>query len=98
MIRFIAKEYGINSNGRYADVYDDLVYYLRSIERPIIILDEAGDMNYETFAGEDAIIQSGRFKGDSRATKLWFESPLIPMNKTIYRGLHPEESIPFFKQ
>ena len=55
-------------------------------------------MNYETFAGEDAIIQSGRFKGDSRATKLWFESPLIPMNKTIYRGLHPEESIPFFKQ
>lgn len=50
MIRYIAKEFGINSNGRYADVYDDLVYYLRSIERPIIILDEAGDMNYETFA------------------------------------------------
>lgn len=49
MIRFIAKEFGINGNGRYADVYDDLVYYLKSIDRPLIILDEAGDMNPETF-------------------------------------------------
>lgn len=49
MIRFIAKEFGLNGNGRYADVYDDLVYYLKSIEFPLIILDEAGDMNAETF-------------------------------------------------
>lgn len=49
MIRHIAKEFGVNFNGRYADVYDDLVYYLKSIERPIIILDEAGDIAYETF-------------------------------------------------
>lgn len=49
MVRFIAKEFGLNGNGRYADVYDDLVYYIRSIDRPLIILDEAGDMNPETF-------------------------------------------------
>lgn len=49
MIRCIAKEFGISSNGRYADVYDDLVYYLKGIECPLIILDEAGDMNPETF-------------------------------------------------
>lgn len=54
--------------------------------------------NYETFGGEEAILKSGRFKGESRAYKLFFESPAIPMNKTIYKGLHPEESIPFFKQ
>lgn len=54
--------------------------------------------NYEVFGGEDAILQSGRYKGESRAYKLFFESPVIPMNKTIYRGLHPEEGIPFFKQ
>ena len=54
--------------------------------------------NYEVFVGEDALIQSGRYKGESKATRLFFESPLIPMNKTIYRGLHPEEGIPFFKQ
>lgn len=59
--------------------------------------------NYEEiagieFGGEDAVLKSGRFKGHNRATKLFYESPIIPMNKTIYRGLHPEDGIPFFKQ
>lgn len=49
MVRFIAKEFGVNSNGRYADVYEDLVYYIRSIEDPLIVLDEAGDLQYEAF-------------------------------------------------
>lgn len=49
LIRKIAGEFGVGSNGRYSDVYDDLVYYLRSIETPLIILDEAGDLQYEAF-------------------------------------------------
>lgn len=49
LVRKIAKEFGVNSNGRYEDIYDDLVYYLRSIETPLIILDEAGDVQYEAF-------------------------------------------------
>lgn len=49
LVRKIASEFGVDSKGRYADVYDDLVYYLRSIEKPIIILDEAGDLQYEAF-------------------------------------------------
>lgn len=49
LVRKIAKEFGVNSNGRYSDVYDDLVFYLRSIDQPLIILDEAGDLQYEAF-------------------------------------------------
>ncbi|MEZ3524780.1 ATP-binding protein [Bacteroidales bacterium] len=49
LVRKIAAEFGTNSRGRYSDVYDDLVYYLRSIENPLIILDEAGDLQYEAF-------------------------------------------------
>ena len=49
LVRKIANEFGVDSKGRYADVYDDLVYYLRSIDRPVIILDEAGDLQYEAF-------------------------------------------------
>jgi hypothetical protein len=49
LIRKIAKEFGVNSNGRYSDVYDDLVFYLLSIDQPLIILDEAGDLQYEAF-------------------------------------------------
>ena len=49
LIRQIAAEFGVDSKGRYSDVYDDLVYYLRSIDAPLIILDEAGDLQYEAF-------------------------------------------------
>lgn len=43
-------------------------------------------------------LQSGRYEGHSTAYKSFFESPIIPMNRTIYRGLHPETGISFFKQ
>lgn len=46
LIRTIAREFGVEYTGRYADVYADLVYYLRSIEKPLIVLDEAGDLDY----------------------------------------------------
>lgn len=49
LIRYIAKEYGVGYTGRYADVYEDLVFYLKTLPRPLIILDEAGDLQYEAF-------------------------------------------------
>lgn len=49
LVRKIASEFGVDSKGRYSDIYEDLVYYLRSIEQPLIILDEAGDLQYEAF-------------------------------------------------
>lgn len=49
LVRKIAAEFGVDSKGRYSDVYEDLVYYLGSIESPLIILDEAGDLQYEAF-------------------------------------------------
>ena len=49
LVRKIAAEFGVDGKGRYSDVYDDLVYYLCSIETPLVILDEAGDLQYEAF-------------------------------------------------
>ena len=49
LVRKIAAEFGVDSKGKYSDVYEDLVYYLRSMETPLIILDEAGDLQYEAF-------------------------------------------------
>lgn len=49
LIRLIAREFGLSNTGRYQDVYDDLIYYLRSITTPLIILDEAGDLDYPAF-------------------------------------------------
>ena len=49
LVRKIAAEFGVDSKGRYSDVYEDLVYYLGSIDCPLLILDEAGDFQYEAF-------------------------------------------------
>ena len=70
---------------------------IRTMESSLDLIGLLNPYNYEFINGEEALLRSGRFKGDSRAIKLFYESPLIPMNKTIYRGLHPEELLPFFK-
>jgi hypothetical protein len=49
LIRSIAKEFGVGSNGRYADVYEDLVFVLKTLASPLIVLDEAGDLEYQAF-------------------------------------------------
>jgi DNA transposition AAA+ family ATPase len=49
LIRYIAKEFGVGSTGKYADVYEDLVFYLKTLPNPLIILDEAGDLQYDAF-------------------------------------------------
>lgn len=50
LVRYIAKEFGVDHTGKYADVYEDLVFYLRSLdESGLIVLDEAGDLDYPAF-------------------------------------------------
>jgi DNA transposition AAA+ family ATPase len=49
LIRCISKGFGINNTGRYIDVYEDLGYYIKTLEKPLVILDEAGDLQYEAF-------------------------------------------------
>lgn len=71
---------------------------VKTMEGSLDLIGLLNPYNYEIFGGEDALIQSGRYKDHSKAYRLFFESPAVPMNKTIYRGLHPEESIPFYKQ
>lgn len=48
LVRFLAESFGVSSTGSYNDVYRDLVYYIRQLPKPpLIILDEAGDLYYE---------------------------------------------------
>ena len=49
LVRHIAAALGLSGAGRYSDVYDDLVYYLRSLQAPLVIIDEAGDLKYDAF-------------------------------------------------
>jgi hypothetical protein len=46
LVRAMARELGLNNTGRYVDVYDNLVYYIKSTPYIIFILDEFGDLDY----------------------------------------------------
>lgn len=48
-VRELARQCGVDSAGRYLDVYGDLIYYLNSQSSYLIIVDEAGDLSYEAF-------------------------------------------------
>lgn len=49
LVRQIAKEFGVNHTGKYQDVYCDLTFYIGTLSNPLIILDEAGDLQYDAF-------------------------------------------------
>jgi hypothetical protein len=61
-IRFIAKGFGIDHTGKYADVFDDLVFYLKTLDRPLIIIDEAGDLQYEAFLELKALYNATEYQ------------------------------------
>jgi hypothetical protein len=48
-IRQLAKTVGSNNQGKYIDVKNELKYCLTVLETPLIVLDEAGDLEYTAF-------------------------------------------------
>jgi hypothetical protein len=48
-VRRIAKSIGLDQTGSYNDVKENFKYYLRTLTKPLIIIDEAGDLSYEAF-------------------------------------------------
>jgi hypothetical protein len=48
-VRLIAKTLGVDSQGKYADVKANLKYFINLMENPLIVLDEAGDLEYTAF-------------------------------------------------
>lgn len=62
LIKQIAAEFGVSMHGTYYDMYADLIYYLRSVERPLIILDEAGDLQSEAFVELKALWNATEYR------------------------------------
>ena len=48
-IRALAKIVGVKTTGSLKDVYRDTIYMLHAMAKPLIILDEAGDLAYSAF-------------------------------------------------
>jgi hypothetical protein len=48
-IRLLAQTIGVDCTGKYIDVKANLKYYLRLLPNPVVIIDEAGDLEYTAF-------------------------------------------------
>lgn len=48
-VRLMAKTIGIESDGKYAEVKENIKYYLKMLPNPTMIIDEAGDLEYKAF-------------------------------------------------
>lgn len=48
-IRMLAKTVGVDSTGIYSEVKANFKYYIKMLTNPVIIVDEAGDLEYPAF-------------------------------------------------
>lgn len=48
-IRLLARTLGVDVNGTLVDVLDSIKYYLTTLSKPVVIIDEAGDIDYAAF-------------------------------------------------
>jgi len=62
LVRRIATEFGVDSKGRYSDMYDNLVYYLRSIDKPLIVLDGSRGFAIRGVFGAESPVERHRAK------------------------------------
>lgn len=81
LVRFIAKEFGIDHTGKYSDVFEDLAYYLKTILNPLIILDEAGDLDYSAFLELKALWNA------TEGYCAWYMMGADGLKKKINRGI-----------
>lgn len=81
LVRYIAQQFGLDYVQRFADVENDLIYYIKTLANPLIILDEAGDLKYEAFL---------ELKGLWNATEgacAWYVMGADGLREKIARGI-----------
>lgn len=82
LIRAIAKEFGVGYEGRLKDVYRDLVYYINNhADQPLVILDEAGDLE------GPARLELKALWNATERTCGWYQMGADGLREVIRRGI-----------
>ncbi len=80
-VRTLARAVGIDSTGRYIDVKKDLKYTLTYLERALVILDEAGDLEYNAF------LELKELWNATEGTTGWYMMGADGLRAKIQRGI-----------
>ena len=80
-IKLLARTIGIDNNGKYNEILENVKYYITTLEKPLIILDEAGDLQYDAF-----LELKGIWNGTDGVCG-WYMMGADGLRKKINRGL-----------
>ncbi|MGE5942759.1 MAG: AAA family ATPase [Flavobacteriales bacterium] len=62
LLRAISRSFGIDSNSQVKILQQDLIQYMRSMTKPLVILDEFGDLSYPAFLEIKALWNATEYK------------------------------------
>lgn len=62
LLRAMAKELGLDSTDKISVLQRDLIQYMRAMTKPLIILDEFGDLQYEAFLEVKALWNATEYR------------------------------------
>ncbi len=81
-IRLLARTLGVDHKGRCFDVRDSVLYCLSALPNPIIIIDEAGDLDYPAF------LELKAFWNATEGSCGWFMIGADGLRTKIESGIH----------
>jgi hypothetical protein len=84
-IKLLAKTIGIDNLGKYNEILENVKYYITTLEKPLIILDEAGDLQYDAF-----LELKGIWNGTDGVCG-WYMMGADGLRKKITRGLSAQK-------
>jgi hypothetical protein len=84
-IKLLARTIGIDNNGKYNEILDNVKYYITTLEKPLIILDEAGDLQYDAF-----LELKGIWNGTDGVCG-WYMMGADGLRKKIQKGLSAQK-------
>lgn len=79
--RLLAKTIGVDHTGKYVEVKANIKYYLGLLPRPIVIVDEAGDLEYS------AMLDLKEYWNATENTCGWYMMGADGLRKKIERGI-----------
>ena len=81
LVRKLAKVIGLDSTGTYNSIKDEIKAYLKMLPEPIIIIDEAGDLNY------NALLELKEFWNATEGACGWYLVGADGLREKIRRGI-----------
>jgi hypothetical protein len=80
--KLVAKAIGVDINDKYQTIKDNVKYYLRTLHEPIVIIDEAGDLEYGAF------MDLKEFWNGTENACAWYLMGADGLRRKIERGIN----------